>query len=233
MAAPAPTPLSSIIYIHTGPVNAALLSTAGFDFALAYGFDLFTGSADVSFNGNYTYDYSRVLPTPWSAPLLAFVPALHRTACNVNVDFQGAGAGGGYYSGGRKFGGTLNFNYREGAWSLGTQVRINGDSVMNNGYSGLVASATADRQHILIPFQSITFTKINGQNVAIPNTGQSYAGWAQTNYNPYAIDIDLRASYRWSNNITLFSAIDNIMDNPQFGNNGQRRSYRLGVRWNY
>ena len=60
---PGANTLTSIIYVHTGPANAALLRTAGFDFALAYGFDLFTGSADVSFNGNYMYDYSRVLPT--------------------------------------------------------------------------------------------------------------------------------------------------------------------------
>ena len=162
---------------------------------------------------------------------MGFVPGC-TTACNVNVDFQGAGTNGGYYTGGRKFSGTLNFNYREGAWSFGTQVRISGDAVSNFYQNGLVASEKGIA-NILIPLQSITFTKINGQDVAIPSSGNAFPGENWTNYSPYAIDLDLRASYRWSNNITLFGAIDNVMDNPQIGNGGQRRQYRLGVRWNY
>jgi len=224
--------LTSIIYVHTGPVNAALLRTAGFDFALAYGFDLFTGSADVSFNGNYVYDFSRVLPTLVGSAATGFPPGC-TVACNVNVDFQGAGTTGGYYTGGRKFGGTLNFNYREGAWSFGSQVRINGDSVGNFFQNGLVASQQGVIANLVIPYQTISFTKINGQDVAIPSSGNTFIGENSTNYNPWAIDIDLRASYRWSNNITLFGAVDNVMDNPQFGNGGQRRQYRMGVRWNY
>ena len=67
----------------------------------------------------------------------------------------------------------------------------------------------------------------------MPSSGNTFIGENSTQYNPWAIDIDLRASYRYSNNITLFGAIDNVMDNPQFGNGGQRRQYRMGVRWNY
>jgi outer membrane receptor protein involved in Fe transport len=210
---------SAIIYVHTSPVNAALLSTAGFDFALAYGFDLFTGSADVSFNGNYMYDFSRTLPSLVTPP--------GGTPTVVDVTYQGAGSNGGYYSGGNRFRGTLNFNYREGAWAFGTQVHLNGDSVMNRGAEG--------QPSYIIPLQTLSFTKVNGQDVAIPSSGQTYPGWQSTNYNRAQIGFDLRASYKWSNNITLFSAIDNVFDNPTFNNggSGERRLYRLGVRWNY
>jgi len=81
--------------------------------------------------------------------------------------------------------------------------------------------------------QTISYQQINGQNVAITSSGQSYPGWNSTNYNRAQVDVDLRASYKWSNNITLSSAIDNVMDNPAFGNGGQRRTYRLVVRFNY
>ena len=192
---------SQVIYVHTAPVNAALLTTAGFDFAVAYGFDLFSGSADIGFNGNYVYDFSQTLN---------------------GISFQGAGTTGGYYSGGRKFEGTLNFNYREGAWSFGTQVHILGDSVMSFGNEGNPA----------IALQTISFNKVNGQDMAVPSSGQIFQGWRETNYNAYAVGLDLRASYKWNNNITLFGAVDNVQDLPTFGSN-QRRSYRMGVRWNY
>ncbi|MBV9550158.1 MAG: TonB-dependent receptor [Alphaproteobacteria bacterium] len=228
--------LSSIIYVHTSPRNAALLRAAGFDFALAYGFDLFTGSADVSFNGNYAYDFSRVLPTLVGAAGATtsaaglFYPGC-TAACIVNVDFQGAGSAGGYYGGGNKFRGTLNFNYREGAWSFGAQARINGDSRMNIDQNGLIPEQRANYAW-LVPLSTITFNQINGQNVAQLNSGQS--GYLQfTNYNRYQVDLDLRASYRWSNNITLFGAVDNVQDLPSFANGGQRRQYRAGIRWNY
>jgi outer membrane receptor protein involved in Fe transport len=104
--------VSQIDYVQLRPINAALLTTSGFDFNVSYGFDLFTGTMDVSFNGNYMYDYSRTLN---------------------GIYFQGAGASGGYYAGGANFQGTLNFNYREGPWSFGIQNHINGDSVMDPG----------------------------------------------------------------------------------------------------
>jgi hypothetical protein len=43
---------------------------------------------------------------------------------------------------------------------------------------------------------------------------------------------DLRASYRWDESITLFAAVDNAQDLPTAGG-PQRRTYRMGVRWNY
>ncbi len=203
-----------ILFVKTAPVNAALLTTAGFDFALAYGFDLFTGSADVGFNGNYMYDFSRTLSQLFN---------VGGVQTSIPVTYQGAGTNGGYYSGGQKFRGTMTMNYREGAWSFGANVRINGDSVKTFGNEG----------NPLLPLQTITYQKINGQDVAILTSGQQiYAGFRSTNYNAAAVDLDLRASYKWSNNITLFGAVDNVQDLPTFGD-FQRRSYRAGVRWNY
>jgi outer membrane receptor protein involved in Fe transport len=107
----------AISFVQLKPVNAGGYTTAGFDFNVAYGFDLFTGSMDVSFNGNYNYDFSRTLN---------------------GVTFQGAG-GNGYYSGGAEFQGNLNLNYREGAWSFGVQARITGDLLLNLGTQGIAA----------------------------------------------------------------------------------------------
>ena len=113
----------------------------------------------------------------------------------------------------------MNFNYREGAWSLGTQVHISGDSVMSFGNEGNPA----------IALQTVSFNKVNGQDMAVPSSGQIFQGWRETNYNAYAVGLDLRASYKWNNNITLFSAVDNVQDLPTSGSN-QRRTYRMGVR---
>jgi hypothetical protein len=85
----------------------------------------------------------------------------------------------------------------------------------------------------LIPLQTVTFSQILGQNVAVPSSGNSYQGWTSTNYNAVVVGLDLRGSYKWSNNITLFGAVDNIQDLPTLSNGGQRRTYRAGVRWNY
>ena len=205
---------SPILFIKTAPVNAALLTTAGFDFAVAYGFDLFTGNADVSFNGNYMYDFSRTLSQLVS---IGGVPT------STPITFQGAGTTGGFYPGGNKFRGTFNFNYNDGPWSLGAQVRIQGDSLKDFGNEG----------NPLIPLQKVTFNQVLGQNVAILDAGNSYQGWTSTNYNAFVVGLDLRASYKWSTNITLFGAVDNVQDLPTLFNGGQRRSYRAGVRWNY
>ena len=57
-------------------------------------------------------------------------------------------------------------------------------------------------------------------------------GWSLRNYNAFVVPLDLRVQYRWSNNITLFAALDNIQDLPTAGGIN-RRSYRGGIRWNY
>ena len=195
---------SEIRFIQLKPVNAGQFTTAGFDMNIAYGFDLFTGQMDVSFNGNYAYDFSRTLN---------------------GVYFQGAGTTGGYYTGGPKFQGTLNFNYREGAWSFGVQERINGDSAMDLGNpQGLAA----------IPIQGVSYTRDGaGAIVASVSTGnRDPLTGASTNYNRARITTDARVQYRWSNNITLQAAVDNVQNIPG-GGFANRRAYRLGVRFNY
>jgi len=191
-----------IQFVGLKPVNAGQFTTAGFDMNIAYGFDLFTGQMDVSFNGNYAYDFSRTL---------------------LGVYFQGAG-GNGYYSGGENFQGTLNFNYREGAWSFGLQNRITGDSLMNLGNQGNPAIAE----------QTVTYTRDAAGNITPTVTAgeRNLLTGAETNYNPYRVTTDIRVQYRWSNNITLFANVDNIQNLPG-GNFTNRRSYRMGVRFNY
>jgi outer membrane receptor protein involved in Fe transport len=206
-ACPGGDTTSQVDFVFTQPVNASLLTTAGFDFAIAYGFDFLTGQMDVSFNGNYMYDFSRTLQ---------------------GITFQGAGCTSGYYCGGQKFRGTLNLNYREGAWSFGTQVRIQGESIMdfgNEGQAGIPISAIT----------SYTAVTVNGatQNVPTFSSGQrDPVIGASENYNAAVVTTDLRVQYRWNNNITLFGAVDNIQDLPTAGG-FLRRSYRMGVRWNY
>ncbi len=192
---------SQIDFVHISPVNAAMLSAAGFDFVATYGFDLFAGQVDVNFNGNYQYDFAQTLN---------------------GVYFQGAGGGGNsYYSGGPKFQGTLNVNYRQGAWSFGTQVRIIGDSVMDLGTENNPAIAC----------QGVTYSLVGGVDVAQVGSGQRCGNAAQTNYNAVVAATDLRASYRWNNNFTLFTAVDNVQDLPTSGGL-MRRTYRAGFRWN-
>jgi len=191
---------SPIAFIYSTRVNAALLTTAGFDFALAYGFDLFTGNVDLTFNGNYTYDFTQDLN---------------------NQTFQGAGATAGFYSGGPKFQGTFNANYREGAWSFGVQARITGDSIMDPGTEGQPG----------LNYQTVSFTKVNGVDVATVSGGQRGPGIADPNYNAIRVPLDLRASYKWDSNITLFGAVDNVQNLPT--DSLLRRAYRVGVRFNY
>ena len=106
---------SQVSFVYRAPVNTGALTTAGFDFNIAYGFDLFTGSATVGFNGNYVYEFGRD---------------------QNGIFYNGIGQTGGYYAGGARFQGNLNIDYREGPWSYGLQARITGDSVIDRGNKG-------------------------------------------------------------------------------------------------
>jgi outer membrane receptor protein involved in Fe transport len=192
--------LTPIAFIYSTRVNAALLTTAGFDMAVAYGFDLFTGTADVSFNGNYTYDFTQDL--------------------NGQI-FQGAGGTNSFYSGGAKFQGTVNFNYREGAWSYGIQARITGDSVMDLGTEGVPGINT----------QTVSYARVNGVDIPTVGAGQRGAGINMPNYNAIRIPLDLRISYKLDNNYTLYGAVDNVQDLPT--DSTLRRAYRMGLRINF
>lgn len=189
---------SAISTIQLRPVNAGGFTTAGFDFNIAYGFDLFTGTADVAFNGNHNYEFSRLLN---------------------GVYFDGAGCTGCYYSGNARFQGNVNFNYREGPWSFGLQVRLTGDSVNDRGD----VNNSPDIQERGVVY--------NSAGVATITAGQTRPGFNPTNYNPWQATTDIRLQYRWSNNITLFGNVDNIQNLPYGGT--FRRAYRMGIRFNY
>ena len=195
--------LSPIAFIFATRVNAALISTAGFDFAAAYGFDLFTGSVEVFFNGNYVYDFSQD---------------------QNGIYFQGAGSTNSFYSGQAKFQGTLGANYREGPWTIGAQVRITGESIIDGG--------TQNRAGL--SYVTPTYTRVNGVDVATVSAGQRGDGILATNYNAMEMPIDLRVQYRFSNNITGFLAVDNVQNLPTTDtDNRLRRAYRFGVRFSY
>jgi iron complex outermembrane receptor protein len=202
--------VSAITFVQLKPVNAGGFNTAGFDMNVNYGFDLFTGQMDVSFNGNYVYDFSRLLN---------------------GIYFQGAG-GNGYYSGGAQFEGSLNLNYREGAWSFGAQARIIGDYLMNLGNQG---RAGILEQGALPGQAGISYSRdaLTGQIVPGVTGGErNLITGAENNYNAFEVTTDVRVQYRWNNNITLFANVDNIQNLP-FGGFAGRRSYRAGVRFNY
>jgi iron complex outermembrane receptor protein len=191
-----------IEFIFSTRVNAALYTTAGFDFAATYGFDLFTGTMDVSFNGNYVYDFTQDL--------------------NGQV-FNGAGATNAFYSGGAKFQGTLSFNYREGNWTWGLQTRLTGESLIDIGTQGQPG----------LNLQRPIYSRVNGVDVpVVTNTDRRDSSTlGDSNVNGIRAPIDLRAQYRWTNNITLFAAIDNVQNLPT--DTTLRRSYRFGLRFNY
>jgi outer membrane receptor protein involved in Fe transport len=197
----------AISFVQLKPVNAGSFNTAGFDFNIAYGFDLFTGSMDVSFNGNYNYDFSRLLN---------------------DVYFQGAGGTGGYYTGGARFQGTLNFNYREGAWSYGLQFRGTGPSKMQLGTNSALNVKTGLNP---LSYRRVEYDSFGVATFSSGETDGSASGF-YTNYNRPSVRTDIRVQYRWSNNITLFANIDNLQNIPLGGFNG-RRNYRVGVRFNY
>ncbi len=81
--------------------------------------------------------------------------------------------------------------------------------------------------------QRVTYTRQGGVDIASVGAGQrNLLTGAETNYNAIVVRTDLRVQYRWTNNITLFGAIDNVQDLPTAGGI-LRRAYRAGIRWNY
>jgi hypothetical protein len=80
---------------------------------------------------------------------------------------------------------------------------------------------------------SPTYTRTGGVDVAAINTSNRRNGAIQGDANNIGIraPLDLRAQYRWSNNITLFGAIDNVQNLPI--DTTLRRAYRFGIRFNY
>jgi hypothetical protein len=100
---------------------------------------------------------------------------------------------------------------------------MTGESVMDLGTAG----------NPLIAQQGVTYQRTGGVDIATVGAGQrSLINGAETNYNAIVVQTDLRLQYRWSNNITLFGAVDNIQNLPTAGGI-LRRTYRGGIRWNY
>ena len=132
-----------------------------------------------------------------------------------------AGSTNSFYSGQAKFQGTLGLTYREGPWTLGGQVRITGESIIDAGTQGRAG----------LSYVRPTYVRTGGVDVASVSAGQRGDGILETNYNAMELPIDLRAQYRWNNNITLFAAIDNVQNLPT--DTVLRRAYRFGVRFSY
>jgi hypothetical protein len=111
------------------------------------------------------------------------------------------------------------------------QVRVTGDSVQDRGNpQGL--PTTAGLPSAPLAYNTVSYTTVNG--ILFPlvsSAGRTDPANRPTNYNPFQTTVDLRLQYRWSNNITLFTSIDNVANVPYGGT--FRRGYRLGVRFNY
>lgn len=119
--------------------------------------------------------------------------------------------------------GTLSATYTQGPWSGTIQGRFFGAEVVTNGVENLPSSITR---------ASLSSTGVLTQGV-LP--GNLIAG---NDINPVGY-LDLRLSYKWTDNIELYSAIDNVTDvpRPELGSNAVYdvlgRMWRAGVRFNY
>ena len=169
-----------IVGVRTGAVNAARLTTAGFDANIDYRFDMWGGQMSVGVNANYVYDWSRTLN---------------------GVNFQGAGATGGVYSSGSSaFHTTINLTYRTGPWTVGAVIHSAGDAIRDPGTENQPTVALAQ----------VTYTKVNGVDVGVVGSGQTGQGILPTNYVPWSGDIGGRLQYRWSDVVTLYGAMDRV-----------------------
>jgi len=117
-----------------------------------------------------------------------------------------------------KFRGNMSVTYTEDPWSFTAQTRLLGSARLSNQY-------------------------IQGVSTAPVPLG--YTNYVENNGVPWIIYTDLRASYRMTDNVQLYGAIDNAMNTPppniaSTGGGGTDcriydcigRSYRIGVRFN-
>jgi iron complex outermembrane receptor protein len=191
--------------------NAALVTTAGFDMATNYGFDMsdvswgeVPGHLNLGFVGNYMYDFSQ----------------------NLNgQDFNGAG-GGGFYGGGAKFKGTFTTDYRLDKWNFGFNVRMTGASQVDLGTESNLPQTPA------LVYKTVTYTLVNGVNLATIGNGQGgYALYGNQNDVDPKVVPDFHMSYKINDNYTAFVAVDNFLNIP--GDSSLRRGYHLVMRWNF
>ena len=117
-----------------------------------------------------------------------------------------------------KFRGNVSATYTEDPWSFTAQARLLGSARLSNQYLEGVSTA------------------------AVP---LGYTNYVENNSIPWIIYTDLRASWRWTDNIQLYGALDNAFNTPppniaSTGGGGTDcriydcigRSYRVGVRFN-
>ncbi len=143
-----------ITQVNVGSVNAAELTTAGFDVKAQYNFPLFSGTATLSAAANYVYDWSQTLN---------------------GIYFQGAGCATApnqvgqscYYGQGQpKLTGNIQGTYRTGAWTFGVEAHFAGASVKDRGTEGQAGLVN----------QSVTYSKVAGQDIAAISSGQRGLG---------------------------------------------------------
>jgi outer membrane receptor protein involved in Fe transport len=149
------------------------------------------------------------------------------TQSAVGITYDSAGALGSpisYASSGLpKTRAVLSATYSQGPWSGTIQTRFWGGAVLTNGVEGLPANVT---RASLSPAGVLTLGAGNG-NLLDTNK-----------VNPVAY-LDLRLGYRWTDNIELYGAIDNVTNvpKPQDGSIAVYdilgRVVRGGVRFNY
>ncbi len=131
------------------------------------------------------------------------------------IHFEGAGCSGCFYSGGARLSGNIQGAYRQGAWNFGLQVHFTGPSVRDLGAEGKAGIST----------RTVTYTKVNGQDIAAISSGQAGPDYYPSNYNRPSADIGANISYKWSSDVQLYAAMDRIFP----GN----KSYRAGFRFNF
>ncbi len=195
--------------VNVFPLNSALDSVSGLDFAANYAHPLFDGTLIWDLVGNYTDQQTR-------------------TAQGITYDRAGAlGASPDVYASGvPKFRGLLVASYQQGPWSFTTQGRLIGSAVLTNGTVPGLASASLSPAGVL--------------------TRGDILGRVDDNSIPAIAYLDLRASWRWTENVSFYGAMDNVTDadppaTPTTGaGNGTNqavydtlgRAVRVGVRFN-
>jgi iron complex outermembrane receptor protein len=197
--------------VNAFPLNSAIESVSGLDFAANYTHPLFAGTMAWDLVGNYTDQQTR-------------------TALGITYDRAGAlgTSPDAYASGVPKARATLSATYQQEAWSFTAQGRFIGAAVLTNGTEGVarIPSASLGAGGVL--------------------TRGDILGLVDNNDIGAVAYLDLRASYRWTDYLSVYGAMDNVANVPPpatpstGGGNGTNqavydalgRAIRMGVRFN-
>ena len=197
--------------VNAFPLNSAIESVSGLDFAASYSHSLFEGMMVWDLVGNYTDQQTR-------------------TALGITYDRAGAlgTSPDAYASGVPKARTTLAASYQQDAWSFTAQGRFIGAAVLTNGAEG----------NARIPSASLSAGGVL--------TRGDILGLVDNNDIGAVAYLDFRASYRWTEYLSVYGAMDNVTNVPPpatpstGGGNGTNqavydalgRAIRLGVRFN-